>query len=68
MLAEKRAIVAFADPLVDAEIGVPLHRDLPDARGFDAVILASGTRRTALSTLRHGAAPSGRSCSMPMAC
>jgi len=42
MLAEKRATVAFADPLVDAEIGVPLHRDLPDARGFDAVILAVG--------------------------
>jgi nucleotide sugar dehydrogenase len=42
MLAEKRATVAFADPLVDAQIGVPLHRDLPDARGFDAVILAVG--------------------------
>ena len=42
MLAEKRATVAFADPLVDAEIGVPLHRDLPDAHGFDAVILAVG--------------------------
>jgi nucleotide sugar dehydrogenase len=42
MLAEKQAAVAFADPLVDAEIGVPLHRDLPDARGFDAVILAVG--------------------------
>jgi UDP-N-acetyl-D-glucosamine dehydrogenase len=42
MLAEKRAAVAFADPLVDTEIGVPLHRDLPDARGFDAVILAVG--------------------------
>jgi nucleotide sugar dehydrogenase len=42
MLAEKRAAVAFADPLVDAEIGVPLHRDLPDARDFDAVILAVG--------------------------
>jgi nucleotide sugar dehydrogenase len=42
MLAEKRAAVTFADPLVDAEIGVPLHRDLPDARGFDAVILAVG--------------------------
>jgi nucleotide sugar dehydrogenase len=42
MLAEKRATVAFADPLVDAEIGVPLHRDLPDVHGFDAVILAVG--------------------------
>jgi UDP-N-acetyl-D-glucosamine dehydrogenase len=42
MLAEKRVTVAFADPLVDTEIGVPLHRDLPDAHGFDAVILAVG--------------------------
>jgi nucleotide sugar dehydrogenase len=42
MLVEKRAAVAFADPLVDAEIGVPLHRDLPAADGFDAVILAVG--------------------------
>lgn len=42
MLAEKQATVAFADPLVDTEIGVPLHRDLPDADGFDAVILAVG--------------------------
>jgi UDP-N-acetyl-D-glucosamine dehydrogenase len=42
MLADKKAVVAFADPLVDAEIGVPLHRDLPDAHGFDAVILAVG--------------------------
>jgi nucleotide sugar dehydrogenase len=45
MLAEKRAIVAFADPLVDVEIGVPLHRDLPDAHGFDAVILAVGHKQ-----------------------
>ena len=45
MLAEKRAIVAFADPLVDGEIGVPLHRDLPDAHGFDAVILAVGHKQ-----------------------
>ena len=45
MLAEKRATVAFADPLVDAEIGVPLHRDLPDAGGFDAVILAVGHKQ-----------------------
>jgi UDP-N-acetyl-D-glucosamine dehydrogenase len=42
MLAEKRATVAFADPLVDVEVGVPLHRDLPNAHGFDAVILAVG--------------------------
>src|SRR5580692_2735289 len=42
MLAEKRVTVTFADPLVDAEIGVPLHRDLPAADGFDAVILAVG--------------------------
>jgi UDP-N-acetyl-D-mannosaminuronate dehydrogenase len=42
MLIGKRATVAFADPLVDAEIGVPLHRELPDAHGFDAVILAVG--------------------------
>ena len=42
MLAEKRAIVAFADPLVDAKIGVPLYRDLLDAHRFDAVILAVG--------------------------
>src|SRR5580700_4406762 len=40
MLADKEATVAIADPLVDVDIGVPLHRDLPDARGFDAVILA----------------------------
>jgi UDP-N-acetyl-D-glucosamine dehydrogenase len=45
MLAEKRATVAFADPLVDAEIGVPLHRDLPAADGFDAVILAVGHKQ-----------------------
>jgi UDP-N-acetyl-D-glucosamine dehydrogenase len=45
MLAEKRATVAFADPLVDAEIGVPLHRDLPPADGFDAVILAVGHKQ-----------------------
>jgi UDP-N-acetyl-D-glucosamine dehydrogenase len=45
MLAEKRATVAFADPLVDAEIGMPLHRDLPDADGFDAVILAVGHKQ-----------------------
>jgi len=42
MLIGKRATVAFADPLVEAEIGVPLHRELPDAHGFDAVILAVG--------------------------
>jgi len=42
MLIGKRAAVVFADPLVDAEIGVPLHRELPDAHGFDAVILAVG--------------------------
>ena len=68
MLAEKRAAVEFADPLVDAEICVPLHRDLPATHGFNAVILAVGHKRTAPSTLRHGAAPSGRSCSMPKAC
>jgi len=45
MLGEKRATVAFADPLVDGEIGVPLHRDLPDAHGFDAVILAVGHKQ-----------------------
>ena len=45
MLAEKRATVAFADPLVDVAIGVPLHRDLPDARGFDAVIFAVGHKQ-----------------------
>jgi UDP-N-acetyl-D-glucosamine dehydrogenase len=45
MLAEKRAMVAFADPLVEAKIGVPLHRDLPDANGFDAVILAVGHKQ-----------------------
>ena len=45
MLAERRAAVAFADPLVDAEIGVPLHFDLPDAHGFDAVILAVGHKQ-----------------------
>jgi UDP-N-acetyl-D-glucosamine dehydrogenase len=45
MLAEKRATVAFADPLVDEEVGVPLHRDLPDAHGFDAVILAVGHKQ-----------------------
>jgi nucleotide sugar dehydrogenase len=45
MLAEKRATVAFADPLVDGGIGVPLHRDLPDAHGFDAVILAVGHKQ-----------------------
>ncbi len=45
MLADKGATVAFADPLVDAEIGVPLHRDLPDAHGFDAVILAVGHKQ-----------------------
>jgi UDP-N-acetyl-D-mannosaminuronate dehydrogenase len=42
MLAEKQVTVAFADPLVDTEIGVPVHRDLPAADGFDAVILAVG--------------------------
>jgi UDP-N-acetyl-D-glucosamine dehydrogenase len=42
MLADKGTTVAFADPLVEAEIGVPLHRELPDAHGFDAVILAVG--------------------------
>jgi UDP-N-acetyl-D-glucosamine dehydrogenase len=42
MLAEKQATVAFADPLVEADVGAPLHRELPDARGFDAVILAVG--------------------------
>jgi nucleotide sugar dehydrogenase len=45
MLGEKRATVAFADPLVDVEVGVPLHRDLPDAHGFDAVILAVGHKQ-----------------------
>jgi UDP-N-acetyl-D-glucosamine dehydrogenase len=45
MLADKRATVAFADPLVDVEIGMPLHRDLPDAHGFDAVILAVGHKQ-----------------------
>jgi nucleotide sugar dehydrogenase len=45
MLAEKRATVAFADPLVEAEIGVPLHRDLPDAAAFDAVIVAVGHKQ-----------------------
>jgi nucleotide sugar dehydrogenase len=45
MLAEKRATVAFADPLVDVAIGVPLHRDLPDAHGFDAVIFAVGHKQ-----------------------
>jgi nucleotide sugar dehydrogenase len=45
MLAEKRATVAFADPLVDGGIGVPLHRDLPDAHGSDAVILAVGHKQ-----------------------
>jgi nucleotide sugar dehydrogenase len=47
MLADKRARVAVADPLVDgiAEIDVPLHRDLPDAHGFDAVILAVGHKQ-----------------------
>jgi UDP-N-acetyl-D-glucosamine dehydrogenase len=45
MLAEKRATVAFADPLVEDEIGVPLHRVLPDAHGFDAVILAVGHKQ-----------------------
>ena len=45
MLADMRATVAFADPLVDGEIGVPLHRDLPDAHGFDAVILAVGHKQ-----------------------
>jgi nucleotide sugar dehydrogenase len=45
MLAEKRATVAFADPLVEDEIGVPLHRVLPDAYGFDAVILAVGHKQ-----------------------
>jgi nucleotide sugar dehydrogenase len=45
MLTEKRATVAFADPLVDAEIGVPLHRDLPAAHGVDAVILAVGHKQ-----------------------
>jgi nucleotide sugar dehydrogenase len=45
MLADKEATVAIADPLVEADIGVPLHRDLPDARGFDAVILAVGHKQ-----------------------
>jgi UDP-N-acetyl-D-glucosamine dehydrogenase len=45
MLADKEATVAIADPLVDVDIGVPLHRDLPDARGFDAVILAVGHKQ-----------------------
>jgi len=45
MLADKEATVEIADPLVDADIGVPLHRDLPAARGFDAVILAVGHKQ-----------------------
>jgi nucleotide sugar dehydrogenase len=45
MLAKKQSTVAIADPLVDVETGVPLHRDLPDARGFDAVILAVGHKQ-----------------------
>src|SRR6202044_3969971 len=45
MLADKHANVAIADPLVDAPIDMPLHRDLPDARGFDAVILAVGHKQ-----------------------
>src|ERR1700682_190009 len=45
MLAKKRAKVAIADPLVDVEIGLPLHRDLPEALGFDAVILAVGHKQ-----------------------
>ena len=45
MLAGKQANVAIADPLVDAPIDMPLHRDLPDARGFDAVILAVGHKQ-----------------------
>ncbi len=45
MLADKQAIVAVADPLVEVEIGVPLHRNLPDAHGFDAVILAVGHKQ-----------------------
>src|ERR1700682_5098182 len=45
MLAKKRAKVAIADPLVDVEIGLPLHRDLPEALGFDAVILAVGDKQ-----------------------
>jgi len=42
MLKRKHASVALADPLVEklAEIEVPLHRDLPDPKAFDAVILA----------------------------
>lgn len=45
MLAEKQATVAIADPLVDVDIGMPLHRDLPEAAGFDAVILAVGHKQ-----------------------
>jgi UDP-N-acetyl-D-glucosamine dehydrogenase len=30
---------------MDAEIGVRLHRDLPTAHGFDAVILAVGHKQ-----------------------
>jgi UDP-N-acetyl-D-glucosamine dehydrogenase len=45
MLTEKRATVAIADPLVDAQIDMPLHRDLPDAHGLDAVILAVGHKQ-----------------------
>jgi UDP-N-acetyl-D-glucosamine dehydrogenase len=45
MLADKGAVVAFADPLVDALLDVPLHRDLPAANGFDAVILAVGHKQ-----------------------
>lgn len=41
LLLARGATVAAADPLVDAfpEADVPLHRDLPDAQGFDAVAL-----------------------------
>jgi nucleotide sugar dehydrogenase len=47
MLMRKQASVAIADPLVDslAELDVPLHRDLPDPKGFDAVILAVGHKQ-----------------------
>jgi UDP-N-acetyl-D-glucosamine dehydrogenase len=45
MLADKQATVAIADPLADAQIDMPLHRDLPDAHGFDAVILAVGHKQ-----------------------
>ncbi len=45
MLVDKGASVAFADPLVEAQLDVPLYRDLPDAHGFDAVIFAVGHKQ-----------------------